>query len=76
MNTISKFAILSAVAALMIATTVVVAASDAEALRVTRNNINAFGASNQQNSGDVSSTGSSGDTNGGNACGTCSAADG
>jgi hypothetical protein len=59
----------------MIATTVVVAASDAEALRISRNNLNLAGASNQQNSGDVTSERSSGATNGGNACETCTATD-
>ena len=66
MNTVSKFGILSVVAALMIATTVVVAASDADArdIRVNRNNLNVDSQVGQQNSGDTSVGGGDTDNDG------------
>ena len=82
MNTTSKFVVLSALAALMIAGTMAVALSDdANAIRVNRNNLNLFGAVNGQNSGDTASAvgGSVGNDNivaGGNACSQCNAQDG
>jgi Ni/Co efflux regulator RcnB len=58
MTSVSKFLVLSAVAALMIATTVVVAASDADATTrirdsLNRNNVAVDSQVGQQNSGDV-----------------------
>jgi hypothetical protein len=55
MTSVSKFLVLSAVAALMIATTVVVAASDADAreTRINRNNVAVDSQVGQQNSGDA-----------------------
>lgn len=82
MNTTSKFVVLSALAALMIAGTMAVALSDdANAIRINRNNLNLAGAVNGQNSGDTASAvgGNVGGDNivaGGNACSQCNAQDG